>query len=49
MRGAPVRSVQELAGHHEIGATQRYMHLSPVAAPGRMWFRFFCFRRTSGA
>jgi integrase len=31
MRGAPVRAVQELAGHSEIVMTQRYMHLSPAA------------------
>ena len=31
MRGAPVRAIQELAGHQEIGRTQRYMHLSPAA------------------
>ena len=31
MRGAPVRAIQELAGHQEIGTTQRSMHLSPAA------------------
>jgi integrase len=31
MRGAPARAVQELAGHSELGMTQRYMHLSPTA------------------
>jgi site-specific recombinase XerD len=31
MRGAPSRSVQELAGHSELAMTQRYMHLSPAA------------------
>jgi len=34
MRGAPVRSIQELAGHREIGTTQRYMHLSQAALDG---------------
>lgn len=31
MRGAPARAIQELAGHQDIGTTQRYMHLSPSA------------------
>jgi hypothetical protein len=31
MRGAPGRSIQELAGHRELTMTQRYMHLSPTA------------------
>ena len=31
MRGAPARAIQELAGHQDLGTTQRYMHLSPVA------------------
>jgi site-specific recombinase XerD len=31
MRGAPVRAIQELAGHSDLGMTQRYMHLSPAA------------------
>ena len=31
MRGAPPRAIQELAGHRELGMTQRYMHLSPAA------------------
>src|SRR5204863_8666981 len=30
-RGAPVRAIQELAGHQDLGTTQRYMHLSPAA------------------
>ena len=34
MRGAPVRAIQELAGHQEIGTTQLYMHLSPAAIEG---------------
>ncbi len=31
MRGASTRAIQELAGHQDIGTTQRYMHLSPAA------------------
>src|SRR5215216_5795594 len=31
MRGAPPRAIQELAGHRELGMTQRYMHLSSAA------------------
>lgn len=31
MRGAPARAIQELAGHMDLGTTQRYMHLSPSA------------------
>src|SRR3954469_17711050 len=31
MRGAPPRAIQELAGHRDLGMTQRYMHLSPAA------------------
>ena len=31
MHGAPPRAIQELAGHRELGMTQRYMHLSPAA------------------
>ena len=28
---APARAIQELAGHQDIGTTQRYMHLHPSA------------------
>jgi site-specific recombinase XerC len=31
MKGAPARAIQELAGHSELGMTQRYMHLTPAA------------------
>jgi site-specific recombinase XerD len=31
MRGAPARAVQKLAGQRDLGTTQRYMHLSPLA------------------
>ena len=31
MRGAPVRAIQELAGHRDLTMTQRYMHVSPAA------------------
>ena len=31
MRGAPARAVQGLAGLRDLGTTQRYMHLSPLA------------------
>ena len=31
MRGAPLRAIQELAGHRELGMTERYMYLSPAA------------------
>ena len=31
MTGAPARAIQELAGHQDLGTTQRYMHLCPSA------------------
>ena len=31
MRGAPAHAIQELAGHQDLGTTQRYIHLSPAA------------------
>ena len=31
MHGAPARAIQELAGHSDLGVTQRYMHLSQAA------------------
>jgi integrase len=31
MRGAPVVSIQEVAGHADLSTTMRYMHLSPKA------------------
>jgi site-specific recombinase XerD len=34
MRGAPAKSIQELAGHSNLTTTYRYMHLSPAAREG---------------
>ncbi len=30
MRGASMKSIQDLAGHQSLTTTQRYMHLSPA-------------------
>ena len=30
MRGGSARSIQELAGHQNLAATQRYMYLTPA-------------------
>jgi hypothetical protein len=35
---APARAIQELAGHQDLGTTQRYMHLSPAALDGAIRF-----------
>jgi site-specific recombinase XerD len=32
MKGVPVRTIQELAGHQDLKTTMRYMHLSPMAS-----------------
>ena len=34
MKGAPARAIQGLAGHADLSATERYMHLSPAATEG---------------
>jgi hypothetical protein len=36
MRGAPARAMQKLAGQPDLGTTQRYMHLSPLAIDLRL-------------
>jgi integrase len=36
MAGTPARVIQEVAGHHDIRTTQRYMHLSPAAVENAM-------------
>ncbi len=30
-KGAPLKAIQELAGHADIGTTLRYMHIAPSA------------------
>jgi len=32
MQAAPAKAIQELAGHSDLSATVRYVHLSPLAA-----------------
>ena len=37
MKGAPLRTIQELAGHHVLSMTAaRYLHLSPSAKTDAM-------------
>jgi integrase-like protein len=35
MRGGPPRAIQELAGHRELGMSQRYMHLTESGGAGQ--------------
>jgi integrase len=35
MRGGAARAIQELAGHRDLVATQRYMHLVPLRSKAR--------------
>jgi integrase len=34
MKNAPMKAIQELAGHADLGTTMRYMHLSPASRDG---------------
>ena len=34
MNNAPMKSIQELAGHPDLSTTMRYMHLSPALRDG---------------
>jgi site-specific recombinase XerD len=34
MENAPMKAIQELAGHADLGTTMRYMHLSPASRDG---------------
>ena len=36
MRGAPLRTIQEIAGHHALSMTARYLHLAPEATTEAM-------------
>ena len=36
LRGAPLRTIQAIAGHHALSMTERYLHLSPTSATDAM-------------
>lgn len=36
LKGAPLRTIQEIAGHHALSMTARYLHLSPSATTDAM-------------